>query len=152
VLLSPLLLLEGLRSVSAANHERNCTLFQHRLVGWAETRRHGYRFITAIPPGAIQPETGNSPLIRWGLLLIAAVLLIALVLFVLDVGGLRGKVLFRVAAQPQIRSLAVLPLTNISADPEQEKFADGITEQLITELLRISSLRDCGGWVNSTHY
>jgi len=84
------------------------------------------------------------------LLLIAAVLLIALVLFVLDVGGLRGKVLFRVAAQPQIRSLAVLPLTNISADPEQEKFADGITEQLITELLRISSLRDCGGWVNST--
>src|SRR5271169_3555017 len=34
----------------------------------------------------------------------------------------------------QIHSLAVLPLKNLSGDPEQEYFADGITEALITEL------------------
>jgi adenylate cyclase len=37
-------------------------------------------------------------------------------------------------------SIAVLPFTNISGDPEQEYFADGITEDIITELSRFSSL------------
>jgi len=40
-----------------------------------------------------------------------------------------------------IHSLAVLPLTNLSHDPEQEYFADGMTEALITELSQISSLK-----------
>lgn len=40
-----------------------------------------------------------------------------------------------------IRSLAVLPLVNLSRDPEQEYFADGMTDQLITELARAGSLR-----------
>ncbi len=44
------------------------------------------------------------------------------------------------AAQP-IRSIAVLPLQNLSGDPAQDFFADGMTEQLITELSRIQSLR-----------
>lgn len=47
-------------------------------------------------------------------------------------------------ATPQpaaIRSLAVLPLENLSRDPEQEYFADGMTEELITELAKISALR-----------
>ena len=42
---------------------------------------------------------------------------------------------------PLIRSLAVLPLQNLSGDPSQEYFADGMTEELITELSRLSSLR-----------
>ena len=37
-------------------------------------------------------------------------------------------------------SIAVLPLTNISGDPEQEYFADGITEDIITELSKIHGL------------
>jgi serine/threonine protein kinase/tetratricopeptide (TPR) repeat protein len=41
----------------------------------------------------------------------------------------------------QIRSVAVLPLENLSGDPEQEYFADGMTEQLITDLAKISGLR-----------
>jgi TolB-like protein/Tfp pilus assembly protein PilF len=41
----------------------------------------------------------------------------------------------------QIESLAVLPLVNLSGDPEQEYFADGMTEQLITELSKIGALR-----------
>jgi adenylate cyclase len=38
-------------------------------------------------------------------------------------------------------SLAVLPFTNMSADPEQEYFADGMTEDLITDLSKIPGLR-----------
>jgi adenylate cyclase len=41
----------------------------------------------------------------------------------------------------RIESVAVLPLANLSADPEQEYFADGITEALITELAKITGLR-----------
>ena len=40
-----------------------------------------------------------------------------------------------------IASLAVLPLRNLSGDPEQEFFADGMTEALITRLSQIGSLR-----------
>lgn len=40
-----------------------------------------------------------------------------------------------------IQSIAVLPLTNLSTDPEQEFFADGVTDDLITELARIRALR-----------
>src|SRR5271169_1264958 len=42
---------------------------------------------------------------------------------------------------PQIRSIAVLPLKNLSGDPEQKYFAEGMTEELITDLSQISSLK-----------
>ncbi len=42
---------------------------------------------------------------------------------------------------PRLRSLAVLPLLNLSGDPEQEYFADGLTEALITTLAKIGELR-----------
>jgi len=42
---------------------------------------------------------------------------------------------------PQIQSLAVLPLENLSHDPEQEYFAEGMTDELITQLAQISALR-----------
>ena len=41
----------------------------------------------------------------------------------------------------QIKSLAVLPLENLSRDPEQEYFAEGLTEALITTLAKIGELR-----------
>ena len=49
------------------------------------------------------------------------------------------------AAEPALRppdkpSLAVLPFTNLSGDPEQEYFADGITEDIITDVSKISGL------------
>ena len=44
-------------------------------------------------------------------------------------------------AAPAIRSLAVLPLQNLSGDPSQEYFADGMTEELIGRLANIHSLR-----------
>ena len=47
----------------------------------------------------------------------------------------------RAAAPGWIRSLAVLPLENLSDDPAQEFFADGMTEALIGDLAKISALR-----------
>jgi adenylate cyclase len=41
---------------------------------------------------------------------------------------------------PNKPSIAVLPFTNRSGDPEQESFSDGITEDLITDLSKLSSL------------
>jgi len=40
-----------------------------------------------------------------------------------------------------IRSVAVLPLENLTGDPSQEYFADGMTDALITELAQVRSLR-----------
>jgi TolB-like protein/DNA-binding winged helix-turn-helix (wHTH) protein/Tfp pilus assembly protein PilF len=45
------------------------------------------------------------------------------------------------AAVPAVRSLAVLPLENLSGDPSQEYFADGMTEELIGRLSMIHGLR-----------
>ncbi|HTB11231.1 MAG TPA: winged helix-turn-helix domain-containing protein, partial [Bryobacteraceae bacterium] len=45
------------------------------------------------------------------------------------------------AKQPPIKSLAVLPLTNLSGDPKQEYLADGMTEALIGRLSEIHNLR-----------
>jgi TolB-like protein len=48
----------------------------------------------------------------------------------------------RLEIQPKpIRTLAVLPLANVSSDPQQEYFADGMTETLITALAKIRSLK-----------
>src|SRR5271166_4602315 len=45
------------------------------------------------------------------------------------------------ATAGRIKAIAVLPLANLSRDPEQEYFADGMTEQLITDLAQIGALR-----------
>jgi TolB-like protein/Flp pilus assembly protein TadD len=45
------------------------------------------------------------------------------------------------ATASKIQSLAVLPLTNLSGDPQQEYFSDGMTEALITDLAKIRALK-----------
>ena len=75
---------------------------------------------------------------RWSpfpLLILAGVLIIALASYVLFFR--RGST----PASTEIKSLAVLPLENLSGDPSQDYFADGITESLITDLARIGALR-----------
>ena len=54
--------------------------------------------------------------------------------------GWRDQLLGRVHATP-IRSLAFLPLQNLSKEPDQEYFVDGMTEELTTQLSTISTLR-----------
>ena len=47
----------------------------------------------------------------------------------------------RRARRKTIQSLVVLPLTNLSRDPEQEYFADGMTEALISDLAKLRALK-----------
>ncbi|MEO8304510.1 MAG: adenylate/guanylate cyclase domain-containing protein, partial [Betaproteobacteria bacterium] len=44
------------------------------------------------------------------------------------------------AQRPQRVSICVLPFTNMSGDPEQEYFSDGVTEDIITDLSKVSAL------------
>src|SRR5262249_40734731 len=46
-----------------------------------------------------------------------------------------------IAGSPVIRSLAVLPLENVTGDPSQDYFSDGMTDVLITDLAQIRALR-----------
>lgn len=68
------------------------------------------------------------------------VLGVAGLLFALNIGGIRDFLTGR-ARTPQVQSLAVLPLENLSGDPAQDYFAEGITDALITELGQISTLQ-----------
>jgi len=69
-----------------------------------------------------------------------ALIAIAMLLVGLNVGRWRDRLLGHTTAL-HIQSLAVLPLENLSHDPEQEYFADGMTEALIGELSQIRLLR-----------
>ena len=124
--------------------------------------RRGYRFIADVavvdlepgPPETQAPFTGGDRLVAddrepqevaeqssprgrgwqrtltiagWGLALTSVILV--------------GWLLRSRAQSPTIRSVAVLPLENLSGDASQEYFADGMTEQLIATLGQISALR-----------
>jgi serine/threonine protein kinase/TolB-like protein/Tfp pilus assembly protein PilF len=97
--------------------------------------------------GLPRRSRGALPYMRWAAVGLAALALIAMAVLVgFNVGGLRDRLLTFVRARhgvplPKIESIAVLPLANLSGDPEQEYFADGMTEELITNLGKISALR-----------
>jgi serine/threonine protein kinase/tetratricopeptide (TPR) repeat protein len=86
-------------------------------------------------------ERPRSRVRRKVLLGLAGVLVVTAVLLGLNaVSGWRERPLGNKAGAG-IHSLAVLPLANLSGDPEQEYFADGMTEELITDLSKIGSLK-----------
>jgi TolB-like protein/DNA-binding winged helix-turn-helix (wHTH) protein/Tfp pilus assembly protein PilF len=93
---------------------------------------------TGDPPS--ESKTRSPRLSVWLPTLRAAVIPALLVVAItLGALGWRHRFLDR-AAQPQIKSLAVLPLDNLSGDPAQEYFADGMTDELTTMLAKNSSL------------
>jgi TolB-like protein/DNA-binding winged helix-turn-helix (wHTH) protein/tetratricopeptide (TPR) repeat protein len=110
--------------------------------------KRGYRFIA---PVIRTPETSSSVAApvesvdgRPGLSLrtstIAAIVLVVFAGLVIVGIAARYRVFF--AARPtSIRSLAVLPLANLTGDPQQEDFVDGMTDSLITELAQIGDVR-----------
>ena len=100
--------------------------------------RRGYRLMVAVEkPEPATPATSKSPAWRRKIWLAVSALVIVAV-----AAGLvwRRQVLDRFRPL-KIESLAVLPLENLSGNPEEEYFADGMTEALITELGKVQALR-----------
>ena len=83
------------------------------------------------------PATVEKPPANLVKLLVGAVAVLALAGAVVWYRGRSAKH----AAQPPIKSMAVLPLKNLSGDPSQEYLADGMTEELIGRLSAIHDLR-----------
>jgi TolB-like protein/DNA-binding winged helix-turn-helix (wHTH) protein/Tfp pilus assembly protein PilF len=111
--------------------------------------RRGYRFIAAvetIPSAPYEDLTARTehvvrarrPVIPG----IAAVSLAAILALVvgLNIGGVRQRFL-RTSAARTVQSVAVLPLENLSGDTEQAYFAEGMTDELITSLAKLQTLR-----------
>ena len=130
--------------------------------------KRGYRFIAAVngngaefvptkitpiettEPSTRQQETPHPAMVsrrrRWPRILSASLAAGAAlaVLLAAAPGGVASNLrrwFYSGTAVPAIHSIAVLPLQNLSDDPAQEYFADGMTEELITELSGINALK-----------
>jgi TolB-like protein/DNA-binding winged helix-turn-helix (wHTH) protein/Flp pilus assembly protein TadD len=126
--------------------------------------RSGYRFVASVtssgdevpePPAVsvgdaekgseqVLPQTEPVPPAshtrRWVYALIG-VAVVFILLVGLNAGGLRDRIFPGAAGPTAIRSVAVLPLENLSGDASQDYFAEGMTEALITDLAKIHELR-----------
>lgn len=98
----------------------------YRLVGDLEIVETAPRVEGAVLPAA------NRLRPSWPIAM-SAIGMVAIVIGILYAYGIRGR--------PVIRSIAVLPLVNLSGDPSQDYFADGVTEELTTYLGKIHSLK-----------
>ncbi len=112
--------------------------------------RRGYRFIG--PVSRIEGGTGikevnavaktksGSRMLRWWIVGVLALAVLAAAFIGLNVLRVRDRVLGG-SPRLQIQSVAVLPLTNLSGDPAQEYFSDGMTDALITDLAQMGSAK-----------
>jgi TolB-like protein/DNA-binding winged helix-turn-helix (wHTH) protein/Flp pilus assembly protein TadD len=114
--------------------------------------RRGYRFIAPVlpsggtpfqapsarPPASVSDRSMHT--LRRGYVFAAILgsLLIAALALVPTASWRRFS---RRPATPGVQSLAVLPLQNLSGDPAQEYFADGMTEDLTTDLAKLGAIR-----------
>jgi TolB-like protein/DNA-binding winged helix-turn-helix (wHTH) protein/Tfp pilus assembly protein PilF len=122
--------------------------------------RRGYRFIAPVEeaesatPG---PGTSDEPPVqalagpRWSRyrlpVMIGAGVLVLLFISIVTYGA-RWRERLGAETRPRprtgqqsIQSLAVLPLENLSSDPDQEYFAEGMTDALTTDLAKIGTLK-----------
>lgn len=132
----------------AINHLREALGDSADLPRFIETfPRKGYRFIASVTceDDTLQESPAQSVPRRLRLrtwMIAAAGAIVCLGILVgANVGGIRDWATSRWRSTPQISALAVLPLENLSRDPEQEYFADGITDALITDLAKVSNVR-----------
>src|SRR5215470_5905009 len=108
--------------------------------------RKGYRFVGKmledphpIEPATPQPQPAKRKLL-W--LAIPAAVLVVTVAFAGNLGEIRIRIMNRLRpGPPRISSIAVIPLESLSGDRDQEYFADGLTDQLITDLAKLGSTR-----------
>lgn len=106
--------------------------------------RRGYRLIASVSEGFIdpagEPHVNALPIRSWAKLGGLAVLLGLVILIGLKPAGLSDR-FWDSSDGARIRSLAVLPLENLSGAVDQDYFADGMTDVLITEMSKIRALR-----------
>ena len=109
------------------------------ILAWAfEMTPEGIKLETAVDSTELVTRKARSKLD----FAIVGLLAVAVVYFAVDKFVLEAEPeQASVVREKSIRSLAVLPLENLSGDPEQEYFSDGMTEALIAELGKISALR-----------
>lgn len=114
----------------------------------------GYRFVADVEevqvgeePAAVEPKAINTdwrPRIRYALLII-----VPLVVVVVGYAVLTRKK--SPLPGPAVSSIMVLPLDNLSGDPNEEYFADGVTDALIGDLAKLSGLQVISR-TSSMHY
>ena len=114
--------------------------------------RRGYRFIAQVnrfgaPPAIGEPQAQPAAVprrtkgvVRPARLVGLGLAGVAVVLVGLNAGSWRERLPLR-PGNARVRSIAVLPLENLSGDPSQQYFADGMTEELIMQLGKVSALR-----------
>lgn len=90
----------------------------------------------------VQPLVLNVPRLRRKTVAWTLVGVAVLVGLIFALRNEKVSVVMRgVSGTPKMESLAVLPLVNLSGDPQEEYFADGMTEELITNLGKVAALR-----------
>jgi len=106
---------------------------------YIETVPHrGYRLIVAVEKPITTAAPISAPPARWRMMWLA----VSTLLIVALAAGLVWRQRLREHLRPvKIESLAVLPLENLSGNPNEEYFSDGMTEALITELGKVQALR-----------
>ena len=105
-----------------------------------ETVKQDMRPLRSVAWPVVVPKLRASRWRRVGLAS-AGVVLLSATMGVWWIRGHTSRVSGTSPAEPLIRSLAVLPLENLSGDPAQDYFADGMTDELITALGQIGALR-----------
>jgi TolB-like protein/class 3 adenylate cyclase/Tfp pilus assembly protein PilF len=136
-------------SVAASARPRLARDVGHRVVRWQSHGRYALKGASeplevvevglegiapfAAPQARKKPAAPRRRLLRAG-----AASLALLVAAVVGYFALRAR---STAELAPIRSIAVLPVENLSGDPQQEYLADGMTESLIGELAKIGALR-----------
>ena len=107
--------------------------------------RKGYRFIAPVtcPGDDVDDDAPAGPprrprARRW---LPLSIVLAAGIAIGAGITGARKWMASRGTVTPQITALAVIPLENLSRDPDQQYFADGLTDALITDLAKLGPLR-----------
>ena len=100
----------------------------------------GYRFVADVRPERVESESeaerSKKLPVAWWLVFGGLAVLVAAGLY-----SLSRPVPPVTSGRPAVAALAVLPLDNLSGDPSQEYFADGMTEALIGNLARVRALR-----------
>jgi len=88
---------------------------------------------------SIYPARTRGRWLRVAMVSGIAILLVLVLLFAVNIGGWREHL--QGATPARVQSLAVLPLENLSRDPDQEYFTDGMTDELITVLGHVGALK-----------